>query len=139
MEITLYRDQELRSELRQLPAETYNAALILLRQNSAGNVFVPIRSMQYLAIIDNEEIVFVDSIRKSRVAIAWTDFRPQERSGLNDAVSYVARYYNPDAQKIMQRLQGEFLTALRTLRSRQAKPEIAKVIMLSAKPVNRQP
>lgn len=130
MEITLYRDRELGNESSQLPAETYNLTRILLGQSDAGHVFVPIRSMQFLAIIDKEEIVFVDSTHKSQVAIAWTDFRPQGRTGLYDAAPYVARYYSPGAQKIMPRLQGEFLLALRQLRDRQSQPQTAKVIIL---------
>ena len=133
MEITLYRDQELGNDPRQLPAETYNIARILLGQCGAKHLFVPIRSMQYLAIVDSEEIVFVDSLHKSQVAIAWTDFRPQGRSRLDDAVPYVARYYSPDTLQIMPRLQSEFLVALQQLRDRQSKPQTAKVIILPAR------
>ena len=133
MEITLYRDRELDNEPRQLPAETYNAARILLGQCNTGNVFVPIRSMQYLAIIDNEEIVFVDSAHKSQVAIAWTDFHPQQRSGLQDAVPYTARYYLPDGSRIMRRLQTEFLPALHALSRKQPRSQSAKIIKLSGK------
>lgn len=138
MEITLYRDRELSSESSQLPAETYNLTRILRGQSDAEHVFVPIRSMQYLAIIDKAEIVFVDSMHKSQVAIAWTDFRPRERSGLNDAVPYVIRYYSPDTREIMPRLQGDFLAALRLLRDRQSKPQVAKVIILPVKPGEHQ-
>jgi len=134
MELTLYRDRELGSESRQLPAETYNATRILLAKCGAVNLFVPIRSMQYLAIVDDEEIVFVDSARKNQVALAWTDFHPQQRTGLQDAVPYVARYYHPGAPRTMQRLQGEFLNALHTLRSRQPTSSAASVIKLPGRP-----
>ena len=136
MEITLYRDRELGSEPRQLPAETYNAARILLGQSSTGNVFVPIRSMQYLAIVDNEEIVFVDSAHKNQVAIAWTGFHPQQRAGLQDAVHYTARYYLADGPRIMQQLQGEFLQALRTLCERRPGPRQTTVIKLPGRPAD---
>lgn len=134
MEITLYRDRELGRESRQLPAETYNAARILLAKCGAENLFVPIRSMQYLAIVDNEEIVFVDSARKNQIAIAWTDFHPRQRSGLQDAVPYLARYYHPDAPHTMQRLQGEFLNALHALRNRQPAAPTANIIKLPGRP-----
>ena len=134
MEITLYRDRELGSESRQLPAETYNTARILLAKCGAVNLFVPIRSMQYLAIVDDKEVVFVDSARKNQVAIAWTGFHPQQRSGLQDAVPYVARYYHSDAPRTMQRLQGEFLNALHVLRNRQPASPAASVIKLPDRP-----
>lgn len=76
MDITLYREEPLAEENRQLPADIYNIAHLLLAMHSTACVFVPIRTMQYLAIIDAEEIVFVDSNYKNEVAIAWTDFRP---------------------------------------------------------------
>ncbi len=134
MEIILFRDNELASELRQLSAETYNTARVLLVQSEAGNLFVPIRSMQYLAIVDSEEIVFVDSASKNRVAIAWTDFKPQQRSGLLDPVSYMARYYCNDSETTMQRLQGEFLLALRAMQDKQPRSGSARIISLADKP-----
>ena len=133
MEITLYRDQELGNDSRQLPAETYNIARILLGQCDAQHLFVPIRSMQYLAIVDDVEIVFVDSAYKNQVAIAWTNFHPQQRSGLQDTVPYTARYYRSDGKIVMQRLQAEFLNALRTLRTKKPASSGAKVIILSGR------
>ena len=43
-------------------------AHLLLEHSKDGVVFVPIRSMQYLAVIDHEEIIFLDSEHKS-----WVD------------------------------------------------------------------
>lgn len=137
MDITVYRDKMLAEELRQLPAEAYNTAHTLLARQPEGCVFVPIRSMQYLAIIDAAEIVFVDSDHKDQVAIAWTDFHPQQRSSLQDAVPYSARYYRADGKAIMQRLQAEFLNALRALRDRQPASPGAKIIKLSSRPDKR--
>jgi hypothetical protein len=64
VEITCYRDLEVKREHRQLPAETYNLALTLLARSTSGNLFIPIRSMQYLAILDAEEWVFLDGVHK---------------------------------------------------------------------------
>jgi hypothetical protein len=130
MKITLFFDRELASEERQLPAETYNLARVLLGHNGMEPVFVPIRCMQYLAIVDRNEIIFVDGIDKSRAALAWTDFHPQKRSGLQDPVSYTARYYQPGAAQTMLRLQSEFLPALKALRSKQSHPQQATLIRL---------
>ncbi|MBI1174175.1 MAG: hypothetical protein GC139_02780 [Sideroxydans sp.] len=133
MEITLFRDHESTRESRQLPAETYNMARIMLGKSSGGHVFVPVRSIQYLAIIDEEEIVFVDSAYKNQVAIAWTDFHPQQRSSLQEAVPYTVRCYLPDNFRIMRRLQAEFLSALRALNGKQPRSPIARIIKLPGK------
>lgn len=88
----LYRDVELQREARQPPAAVYNTAHLLLEHNPDGVVFVPVRSMQYLAVIDHEEIIFLDSENKSWVEIAWQNFRPQARTTLTDAVPYESVY-----------------------------------------------
>ena len=59
MEITCYRNTELQREPRQLPAKVYNTAHLLLEHSKEGVVFVPIRSMQYLAVIDHEELSLI--------------------------------------------------------------------------------
>lgn len=131
MEITCYRSQELNHESRQLPAAVYNLAVTLLARSASGNLFVPIRSMQYLAIMDSEEIVFLDGERKCWVDIAWRNFRPQMRVSLADPVSFEAVYYSPDAAQIMARVQREFYMALQQLAGKEHKQGIAKVIKLT--------
>ncbi|MHB1677382.1 MAG: hypothetical protein ACYCSS_07575 [Sulfuriferula sp.] len=115
MEITCYRNPELTREPRFLPAETYNLALTLLARSTTENLFVPIRAMQYLAILDAEEFVFLDGARKCWIDIAWRNFRPQARNSLQDPVAYDAVYYHTDAEILMARLLGELPRALHTL------------------------
>ncbi|MFZ2541041.1 MAG: hypothetical protein WAW75_04625 [Gallionella sp.] len=115
MEITCYRDPEVSHESRHLPAGTYNLAITLLARSSNDCLFVPIRSLQYLAILDAEEFVFVDGASKCRIDIAWRNFRPMERITLDDPVSYEAVYYLPDTATLMSRLQTEFPHALHSL------------------------
>jgi hypothetical protein len=130
MELTYYRDQALLREPRQLPAATYNLAHTLLARSPSGVVFVPIRSMQYLAILDHEEFVFVDGARKSLIDIAWQHFNPYTRSALDEPVSYAAVYYHPAAADIMFRLQSEFPRALRSLAAKDKLDEPGKIIKL---------
>lgn len=115
MEITCYRDLEIASEPRTLPAATYNLAHTLLARAPNGCLFVPIRSMQYMGILDAEEFVFLDGERKCWIDIAWQNFRPQVRSALDESVPYRAVYYQPDAEKLMARLQVELHRALTSL------------------------
>lgn len=130
MEITCYRDQELQREPRHLPAATYNLAHTLLARSRAGVVFVPIRPMQFLAILDQEEIVFIDAQRRSLIDIAWQHFRPQQRSSLDEAVAYEAVYYHPAAADTMQRLQSEFARALQVLSGKDRPGEPGRILKL---------
>jgi hypothetical protein len=93
-----------------------------------GCVFVPIRSMQVLAVLDHEEFIFVDRERRRWVEIAWQHFRPGERAALDAPVAYEAVYYSPEAHETMKRLQGEFLKALRDLQGRAPQQGRARVL-----------
>lgn len=132
MEISCYRDPELAREPRFLSAPIYNLAAILLADSSDDCLFVPIRSMQYLAIIDAEEIIFIDGERKCWVDIAWRHFHPQARSSLEDPVSYVACFYRPGSAQKMSRLQAEFSRSLREFSARNSINGNAHVIKFPA-------
>lgn len=130
MEITVYRGKPLGTEARHLPAAVYNLMHGLLARSGSA-VFVPIRSMQYLAIIDAEEVIFVDHQRKSEVEIAWRRFCPQARSGLGDPVPYECCLHHPEARQTQARLQGEFAKAMQTLAARSLPGTPAKVLKFS--------
>ena len=132
MELTCYRDPEIAREPRTLPAATYNLALRLLSRSRSGCLFVPIRAMQYLAILDAEEFVFLDGERKCWIDIAWQDFRPQARKALDEPVSYQAVFYHPDAVQLMHRLQAEFHRALHELDSKGHIDSTARVLKFPA-------
>lgn len=133
MDITLYRDQPLEREARTLPAATYNLACLLRGRSPSGVVFVPIRSMQILAILDAEEIVFVDGQYKSWVEIAWQRFRPGERTGLDEPVPFEACYHQPDGREVMRRLQSEFHKALQVLAAKTRVEGPARLLKLDAR------
>lgn len=132
MEITCYRDQEVAREPRTLPASTYNLAHTLLARSPSGCLFVPIRSMQYLAIIDTEEIVFIDGERKCWVDIAWLNFHPQSRNSLEDPVPYDACFYQTGSVQLMNRLQAEFARSLQEFATRNSFDGDARVIKFPA-------
>lgn len=133
MEITCYRDVAFASETRFMPATTYNLAMTLLAHAGSDHLFIPIRSMQYLAILDHEEFVFIDGERKCWIDIAWRNFKPQARNSLEDPVKYEAVYYRLESIDWMRRLHSEFPQALRMLAAREAKPTTpARVIKFPA-------
>lgn len=116
-----------------LPAATYNLTRILLAASKTGCVFVPIRSMQYLAVVDQAEIIFVDSQYKRWVEVAWQCFKPQAREALDQPVAYQAVFYTAAAGDVHLRLQREFHAALNLLDSRRQPPAPAHVLNLPAR------
>lgn len=115
MELTLYREEPILRESRHLPASVYNLAHLLLAHADQPCVFVPIRSMQYLAIIDREEIVFVDRERPGLVQLAWQNFRRQERAALDERVAFEIAFYTEESLQVLARLMGEFPKAMQAM------------------------
>jgi hypothetical protein len=136
VELTCYRDQEVKRELRQLPAASYNLAHPLLERSTNENLFIPIRSMQYFAIMDKEEIIFLDGERKCWIDISWQKFHPQARNSLDEAVEYTAIYYRKNTEQLMSRLQAEFPRALKELAQKSKLEGSARVLKFPA-PVNK--
>lgn len=132
MEISCYRDLELAREPRYLPASTYNLAHTLLARSPNDCVFVPIRAMQYLAILDAEEFVFLDGERKCWIDIAWQNFRPQDRVSLAEPVAYQAVYYQSSAARLMARLLAELPRAMNELAAKGRFDGSARVLKFPA-------
>ncbi len=132
VEETFYRRAETGREARHLPAATYNLARVLLTRAPQGCLFVPIRAMQYLAVLDSDEFIFVDREGGRFIELAWRGFQVADRSALDEPVAYEAIYYSPGAAAVMTRLQGEFGRALKQLEDRQELPGSARVLKLQA-------
>ncbi len=129
MEERFYREQEIARLPGFLPAATYNLAHTLLAR--AGKcLFVPIRSMQYMAVLDAEEFIFVDSQNRAWVELAWQRFRPQARNSLDEPVPFEVVHYLPQAAETMRRLPTEFQQALQLLADRQKPDSPASVLDL---------
>jgi hypothetical protein len=84
--------------------------------------------MQYMAIVDNEEFVFIDGERKCWIDIAWRNFKPQARDSLNQPVVYQVVYYRDNMSAIMTRLQSEFPLALQMLVNKTRLDGAARII-----------
>jgi hypothetical protein len=66
--------------------------------------------MQFLAILDAEEFVFLDDEHKYWIGLAWADLGRRDVAGPADEDETV--YHRPDAVAIMPRLQTELPRAL---------------------------
>ena len=58
---TFFLPKEVERKQWAVPADIYNLYRSLLKRCKIGHVFVPIRTLQFMAVLDNNEIVFVDS------------------------------------------------------------------------------
>jgi len=117
---TFYREDPLEVRSAQLPAALYNLAHRLLIGCGGQCLFVPIRSIQYLAVSMPRRSSSSTAKPKHLVELAWRHFRPQARSGLSEPVLYEIHLYRDKAQQILPRLQDEFLKALNELERRTA-------------------
>lgn len=129
MEESFYREKEIARLPGFLPAATYNLAHTLLVR-SGKCLFVPVRNLQYLAVLDTEEFIFVDSFNKAWVELSWQHFRPQARASLDERVPFDVVHYLPQAAQTMKRMLGEFHKALLLLAERDRPHEDAQVLPL---------
>lgn len=132
MEERFYRETEIARLPAYLPAATYNLAHTLLAR--AGTcLFVPIRSLQYMAVLDAEEFIFVDSQNRAWVELAWQGFRPQARTALDERVPFEVVHYQPQGRETMKRLPAEFQQALQLLAERQKPGAPASLLDIRAR------
>jgi hypothetical protein len=112
---TFFRpDEAVAHEHTRIPAALYNGLQLLLRRSTGSAVFIPIRSMQYQAVVDREEVVFIDSHGGYAyqdgeggrlIRIAW---RPAVgRDSLSAPVPCEIVYYFRDLRETQTRLLGD--------------------------------
>lgn len=135
MQVEFERGKPLKQEDLLLPADVYRTMRLRLSHHKDPHLFVPIRSIQYLAVIDNNEIVFVDGRRPRFIELAWQQFKPNAREDLRSPVPYTCVYYDPQGFETMQRLQNDFFQAVELLGSRETKPFSQRTVLpFNAKP-----
>ena len=127
-------------------AKTYNLAHTLLHRSEQNHLFVPILSMQYLAIIEASTFWFVDSMAYAVqdgeggriITISWKpQIEAHDREGLDQHMACHVTYYGDDQSEIQNRLRGEFLQAMELIdeRYREKLPVDQGVRILPFRPV----
>ena len=125
---TFFRPDEHSRERSALPADIVNAMRTLLSRSRGSCVFVPIRSMQYQAVVERDEIVFVDAQGGYAhqdgeggrlIRIAWLPGPAGERDSLSAPVACEMIYSFPDLKDVQRRLLAEIRPALGQLSRRQ--------------------
>lgn len=126
---TFFRPPELTREKIKIPAVLFNRCRLMLQRCEYDHIFVPIRSMQYIAVIDDEEIIFVDSLNYAvrdgeggrMILLAWGFGREGVRDSLSAPVSVDLIHYAADARELHNRLMVELPKALDLLEERARK------------------
>jgi hypothetical protein len=117
---TFFRPEEVAREQINLPAPLFNRCVLLLNRSATRNVFIPVRAMQYQAVIDAEEIIFVDNqgyaVQDGKggrlIILSWQMPMHKSRDSLNEPVPIEVVYYVREDHNIHRRLIGEFPKAL---------------------------
>lgn len=120
---TFFRpDEPVGTEVTTLPAALANGLRLLVTRADGDGVFIPIRSMQYLAVADSEEVIFVDAqggyaYRDGEggrlIQLTW---RPIfSRDSLATPTPCRMVYYFPDMVRTQSRLLVEMAPAVEQL------------------------
>lgn len=139
---TFFLPIEVERKSWSVPAAIYNLYRSLLSRSATGHVFVPIRNMQYLAVMDKNEVIFVDSLSYAvskdqggrLILIAWQFPHSHDRASLADAMPCDVVFYERKNNDVQLRLIAEFRQALETLDQRYRDQELpakgAKILSL---------
>ncbi len=112
----------------RLLSQTYNLAHILLKRSQSNHLFIPLRSLQYLAIIEKNTFWFVDSLAYAvrgdeggrLIRISWHPLIGlNQREGLNQNMDCRVIFYGDDMHEIQSRLNHEFYQSMQLIDQRQ--------------------
>jgi hypothetical protein len=119
-QVTFFRPAEVERERTSIPAGLYNRCRLLLKRSAPDCVFVPVRSMQFQAVITDEEVIFVDSqgyaVQDGHggrlILLAWAT-RPADRPhSLVEPVPIDLVFYRKGLRDTQRRLMSELPKAL---------------------------
>jgi len=124
---SFFTPDEFLCEQSRLLSQTYNLAHVLLNRSESDHIFVPIRSMQYLAIIEKNTFWFVDSLAYAVrgdeggriIRVSWHPVSSaNERESLTQNMDCRVIFYGQDMHDIQTRLNGEFYQAMQIVDQR---------------------
>ena len=144
---TFFLPKEVNRKAWLVPAEIYNLYHSLYARNEVGHVFVPIRDLQFMAVLDKNEIVFVDSqsyaVSKGKdgdneggrlILIAWQFPVSHDRDSLDEAMPCEVVFYDKENSDLQLRLILAFREAMELMdqryRDKQIPAQGAKILTL---------
>ncbi len=117
-----FRPEEIEREASTIRADLFNRCRRALTCSVTDCAFVPVRSMQLLAVITRDEVVFVDclnyAVRDGRggrlIMLAWDLSKVGRRDSLAAPVPVEIIYFHENTRDLHARLMSEFPPALDT-------------------------
>lgn len=142
---SFFTPDEFSQQQSRLISRTYNLAHTLLNRSQASHLFIPIRSLQYLAIIEKDAFWFVDSLAYAvrgdeggrLIRVSWHPLlAATERDDLTQNMDCRVVFYGGDMSQIQTRLNSEFYKAMSLVdqRYRDTLPSSGSINILSLKP-----
>lgn len=125
---TFFRPAEVSRLASSLPAPLYNGLHLLLARSPGECLFLPLRALQYQAVLSREEVIFVDSQggyaqqdgQGGRlIRIAWQPEPAHRRVSLSDPVPCDLVFYARGLKELQWRLMSEIRPAVAQLLERQ--------------------
>ncbi|MDH5516659.1 MAG: hypothetical protein OEY36_02415 [Gammaproteobacteria bacterium] len=143
---SFFTPNEYSRQSSRMLATTYNLAHVLLNRSQSSHVFVPIRSLQYLAIIEKQAFWFVDSLAYAvrgdeggrLIRVSWhPTVVASERQALTQHMDYDIVFYGEDMSAVHNRLNNEFYQSMLQLdqRHRESLPSSQNISIL---PLNQK-
>lgn len=103
-------------------SQTYNLAHVLLHRSESDHLFIPIRPLQYLGIIEKDAFWFVDSLAYAvrdneggrLIRVSWHPIVDENhhRDSLEQNIDCNVIFYGDDMSTIQTRLCSEFYQAM---------------------------
>lgn len=133
---TFFRPREFARERSALPAALYNDLKLLLSRSGGESLFIPIRSMQYQAVVERDEIVFVDNHggyahRDGEggrlIRIAWQPAPAGQRESLDTPIPCEIVYYFPNLKEVQWRLMSDLPPLLRRILQQRREKDIKRM------------
>lgn len=124
---SFFTPDEFSKQTSRLLSTTYNLAHVLLNRSQSDHVFIPIRSLQYLAVIEKNAFWFVDSLAYAvrgdeggrLIRISWHPLmEASERNALTEHMDCRVVFYGGDMREIQTRLNREFYQSMLQLDQR---------------------
>ena len=146
---TFFTPDEFSCHETLLLSEAYNLAHVLLNRSNSSHLFVPVRSLQYLAIIEKNAFWFVDSLAYAvrgdeggrLIKISWHPLLcAGDRVDLTQHMACKVVFYGEDMSEIQSRLISEFYKSMQLLdqRYRDSLDRDCTVCILPLKPVSEE-
>lgn len=118
-----FRPEETGREASRIRADLFGNCRKALARSVTDCAFVPVRSMQLLAVVTHDEVVFVDNLNYAvqegrggrMIMLAWDLSRSAQRDSLDGPVPVEIVLFHDSSRCLHVRLMSEFPQALHTL------------------------